>query len=115
MGESESAEKICEQIREDGEREIASILEKARSTAEEIIGKAEAKRDEAAGKIMREAREKGEAESRRLLSSVNIEVRRAKHRHRVWKRHADRNKDGVVDRKERAIDALKRQRRRGSP
>jgi vacuolar-type H+-ATPase subunit E/Vma4 len=76
--DKESVEKICEQIREDGEREVASILDKARSTAADIIGKAEVKRDEAAGKIMRDATERGELESRRLLSSVNIEVRRTK-------------------------------------
>jgi vacuolar-type H+-ATPase subunit E/Vma4 len=76
--DKESVEKICGQIREDGEKEIASILEKARSTAGDIRAKAEAKRDEAAEKIMREAKERGETESRRLLSSVSIEVRRAK-------------------------------------
>jgi vacuolar-type H+-ATPase subunit E/Vma4 len=76
--DKESVEKICGQIKEDGEREIASILDKARSTAADIIGKAEAKRDEATEKIMRDAKEKGEMESRRLLSSVNIEVRRTK-------------------------------------
>ena len=78
MVDKESVEKICGQIREDGEREITSILEKARSTAGDIRSKAESKRDEAAEKIMRDARERGETESRRLLSSVNIEVRRAK-------------------------------------
>jgi vacuolar-type H+-ATPase subunit E/Vma4 len=76
--DKESVEKICEQIREDGESEIASILEKARSTAADIVGRAEVTRDQATEKIMREAREKGETESRRLLSSVNIEVRRTK-------------------------------------
>jgi vacuolar-type H+-ATPase subunit E/Vma4 len=80
--DKESVEKICGQIREDGDREIASILEKARSTASDILGKAEAKRDEATEKIMRDAKERGEIESRRLLSSVNIEVRRAKLRSR---------------------------------
>jgi vacuolar-type H+-ATPase subunit E/Vma4 len=80
--DNESVERICKQIREDGEREIDSILEKARSTAAEIIGKAEANRDEAAAKIMHEAEEKGKMESRRLLSSVNIEVKRAKLRAR---------------------------------
>ncbi len=78
MVDKESVEKICEQIREDGEREIASILDKARSTAADILGKAEAKGSEATEKIMRDARERGETESRRLLSSVNIEVRRTK-------------------------------------
>ena len=78
MVDKESVEKICGQIREDGDRELASILDKARSTAAGILGKAAAKRDEATEKIMRDAREKGETESRRLLSSVNIEVRRAK-------------------------------------
>ena len=78
MVDKESVEKICEKIREDGDKEIASILEKARSTAADILGKAEAKCDEATEKIMRDAKEKGETESRRLLSSVNIEVRRTK-------------------------------------
>jgi vacuolar-type H+-ATPase subunit E/Vma4 len=80
--DNESVERICGQIREDGDKEIESILEKARSTAAEIIGKAEATRDEAAAKIMHEAEERGKTESRRLLSSVNIEVRRAKLRAR---------------------------------
>lgn len=78
MVDNESVEKICGQIREDGENEIASILDKARRTAADILGKAEVARDEATGKIMRDAKEKGETESRRLLSSVNIEVRRTK-------------------------------------
>lgn len=78
MVDKESVEKICGQIREDGDREIASILDKARSTAADILSKAAAKHDEATEKIMRDAREKGEMESRRLLSSVNIEVRRTK-------------------------------------
>ena len=78
MVDKESVEKICEQIREDGDKEIASILEKARSTAADILGKAESKRNEATEKIMRDAKERGETESRRLLSSVNIEVRRTK-------------------------------------
>jgi vacuolar-type H+-ATPase subunit E/Vma4 len=80
--DKESVEKICGQIREDGEREIASVLDKARSTADNIIGRAEARREEAKERIMRDARERGEMESRRLLSSVNIEVRRAKLRAR---------------------------------
>lgn len=78
MVDKESVDKICEQIREDGEREIASILDKARSTAADILDKANAKGDEATEKIMRDAKERGETESRRLLSSVNIEVRRTK-------------------------------------
>lgn len=82
MVDNESVDKICSQIREDGDREIESILDKARRTAEEITGKAEAQRDEIAGRIMHEAEERGKTESRRLLSSVNIEVRRAKLRAR---------------------------------
>ena len=78
MVDKDSVEKICGQIREDGDREIASILEKARSTAADILGKAESKCDEATARIMRDAKERGETESRRLLSSVNIEVRRTK-------------------------------------
>jgi len=41
-----------------------------------------------------------------------VEVKHAQHQHRVWKRHADRNKDHRVDKKERAMDALRRQQRR---
>lgn len=78
MVDKESVEKICGQIKEDGEKEIASILDKARSTAADILGKAQVNRDEATEKIMRDAKERGETESRRLLSSVNIEVRRTK-------------------------------------
>lgn len=82
MVDNESVDKICSQIREDGEKEIESILDKARRTADEITGKAEAQRDEIAGRIMHEAEERGKTESRRLLSSVSIEVRRAKLRAR---------------------------------
>ncbi len=78
MVDNESVENICRQIREDGDRDIASILDKARRTAADILSKAEAVRDEATEKIMRDAKEKGETESRRLLSGVNIEVRRTK-------------------------------------
>ncbi|MDD3643669.1 MAG: V-type ATP synthase subunit E [Candidatus Krumholzibacteria bacterium] len=82
MVDNESVDKICGQIREDGEREIESILDKARRTAGEITAKAEAQRGEIAGRIMREAEARGKTESRRMLSSVSIEVRRARLRAR---------------------------------
>lgn len=82
MVDNESIERICGQIREDGEKEIESILDKARRTAGDITGKAEAQKEEIAARIMREAGERGKTESRRLLSSVSIEVRRAKLRAR---------------------------------
>lgn len=82
MVDNESVGRICDQIREDGEREIASILGKARSTVAEIVAGAERERDRIAARIMEEARERGQIETRRLLSSVAIEVRRARLRAR---------------------------------
>ncbi len=78
MADKESVEKICNQIREDGEKEIKSILDKAEQTASGILESAGKDGEEAAGKIMKEAKAKGEIEHRRLLSSVSIEVRRTK-------------------------------------
>jgi V/A-type H+-transporting ATPase subunit E len=76
--DNESVDKIVSQIREDGEAEIRSILEKAESTAADILKKAEEKNAEAVEQIMKEAREKGEAARKRLLSSVSIEVKRTR-------------------------------------
>ena len=78
MVDNESVDKICSRIREDGEKEIESILEKARQTANDIVAKANRAGEEAAEKILKEAREKGEVAHKRLLSSVNLEVKRAK-------------------------------------
>ncbi|MCK4538952.1 MAG: hypothetical protein KAV42_09175 [Candidatus Krumholzibacteria bacterium] len=78
MADNESVDRIVDQIMEDGEKEISSILEKAERTASEILEKARNSADEIAGKILREAEEKGDLARRRLLSSVNIEVKRAK-------------------------------------
>ena len=82
MVDNESVDKICSRIREDGDKEIESILDKARRTAEDIVSKANRAGEEAAEKILKEAREKGEIAHRRLLSSVNLEVKRAKLRAR---------------------------------
>jgi V/A-type H+-transporting ATPase subunit E len=78
VADNESVDRIVDQIKEDGEKEISSILEKAERTASEIIEKARDSVDEIAGKILKEAEEKGDLARRRLLSSVNIEVKRAK-------------------------------------
>jgi len=76
--DNESVEKICSQIREDGNSEVESILNKARQTESEIVGKAERTGEEIAEKVFKEAEEKGKTEQKRLLSSVNVEVRRVK-------------------------------------
>lgn len=78
MVDNDSVDKICERIREDGEAEIASIMEKAKQTADGIITRANSAGGAAAEKILKEAREKGEIASKRLLSSVSLEVKRAK-------------------------------------
>jgi vacuolar-type H+-ATPase subunit E/Vma4 len=80
--DNESVDKICSRIREDGEKEIESILEKAKQTAGDIVDRANRAGEEAAGKILKEAREKGEIARKRLLSSVNLEVKRSKLRAR---------------------------------
>ena len=82
MVDNESVDKICGRIHEDGEKEIESILEKAKQTADDIIARANRAGEEAAEKILKEAREKGETARKRLLSSVNLEVKRAKLRAR---------------------------------
>lgn len=76
--DNESVEKICERIREDGEREVQSILEKARATASDIEAKAGEEGRKIAGKIIKDAEARGAVTQRRLLSSVNLEVRRTK-------------------------------------
>lgn len=78
MADKESVEKIISQIEEDGEKEINSILGKAESTASGIIEKAEKNVGLIAEKILKEAKERGDLTRRRLLSSVSIEVKRAK-------------------------------------
>ncbi|UCF04918.1 MAG: hypothetical protein JSV33_13495 [bacterium] len=82
MVDNESVDKICARIREDGERELQSILEKARQTAADITARAEAEGQRITEKVLKEAEEKGKIVQRRLLSSVNLEVRRAKLRAR---------------------------------
>jgi vacuolar-type H+-ATPase subunit E/Vma4 len=74
----ESVESICERIREDGNREIESIIEKARLTAAGIVEKAEGEAKEVADGIIEDGEKKGKEASRRVLSSVNIEVKRTK-------------------------------------
>ncbi len=82
MVENESVDKICEQIREDGAKEVDSILGKARRTADEIVSRAETKARQAGEKIVKDAQERGEIAKRRVLSSVSLEVRRIKLRAR---------------------------------
>ncbi len=72
----ESVDKICEQIRGDGAKEVDSILEKARSTAAAIISKAESEAQQVGARILGEATEKGVVAKKRVLSSVSLEVRR---------------------------------------
>ena len=78
MVDNDSVDKICGRIREDGDAEIGSIMEKAKQTADDIIARANSAGEVAAEKILKEAQEKGEIARRRLLSSVNLEVKRAK-------------------------------------
>jgi vacuolar-type H+-ATPase subunit E/Vma4 len=80
--DNESVDKICSQIIQDGDRERESILGKAEETASGIIEKAEGEARHISEKLLREAEERGELERRRLLSSVNLEIRRAKLRAR---------------------------------
>ncbi len=82
MTEQESVDKICEQIREDGAKEVESITGKARRTADEIVSRAEAKARQAGERIVKDAVERGETAKRRTLSSVSLEVRRIKLRAR---------------------------------
>jgi vacuolar-type H+-ATPase subunit E/Vma4 len=80
--DQESVDRICARIEEDGEKEIASIRAKAEQTAEEIRGKAVARGAEISAKILKDAQGRGESARRRLLSSVSLEVKRAKLRAR---------------------------------
>lgn len=78
MVDNEAVDRIVSRIIEDGEKEIASIIDKAERTASEILEKAEENGGSDAEKILKESREKAEAIRRRLLSGVNIEVKRTK-------------------------------------
>lgn len=76
MAEKDSVDKIREQITEDGAKEVASIIDKARRTAAEIMAKAEDEAKKVGERIVEEAAEKGELAKKRTLSSVSLEVRR---------------------------------------
>ena len=78
MVDNGSVDKIRNRIREDGEKEIESILGKAEQTASDIKAKAEERGGKTADKIIKEAEEKGETAQRRLLSSVSLEVKRTR-------------------------------------
>ena len=78
MADNDSVEEICSRIREDGEKEINSILVKAEKTASEIVAKAEKEKERVIKEILARAEEKGLAEQRRELSGVQIEIKRAK-------------------------------------
>lgn len=78
MANNESVDRIVSQIREDGDKERRSILDKAEQTVSEMVRKAEKSRDETTARMMKEARDKGELARKRLLSSVKIEVKRAR-------------------------------------
>jgi vacuolar-type H+-ATPase subunit E/Vma4 len=76
--DNESVKEICNRIKEDGEKEIGSILDKAEKTALEIIKKAEDEKDKIVKEILAKAEEKGLVEQRRQLSGVQIEMKREK-------------------------------------
>ena len=78
MVDNESVKEICNRIKEDGEKEIASILDKAEKTALEIIKKAEDEKNRVVKEILAKAEEKGLVERRRQLSGVQIEMKREK-------------------------------------
>jgi vacuolar-type H+-ATPase subunit E/Vma4 len=78
LAEKDSVDKICEQIREDGAREVNSIVEKAKRTAAEIMAKAEDEAKQVGERIIEEAAGKGELAKKRMLSTVSLEVRRIK-------------------------------------
>lgn len=103
MEDNESVDKICSQIIEDGEREIESIRGKADETASGIIEKAEEEARRLSEKLLKEAGERGELERRRLLSSVNLEVKRTKLRAR---------EEVVSVVREKVSEILKKQRQR---
>jgi vacuolar-type H+-ATPase subunit E/Vma4 len=78
LAEKDSVDRICDQIREDGAREVKSIVDKAGRTAAEITAKAEGEAKKVGERIVEEAAEKGELAKKRALSSVSLEVRRIK-------------------------------------
>lgn len=78
MANDKSVEEICRRIREDGEKEAESILDKAERTATGIVERAEKKKERIAEEIINEAEQDGENEFRRLLSSIKIEMKREK-------------------------------------
>lgn len=78
MANDKSVEEICRRIREDGEKEAESILDKAERTATGIVERAEKKKERIAEEIIKEAEQDGENEFRRLLSSIKIEMKREK-------------------------------------
>jgi vacuolar-type H+-ATPase subunit E/Vma4 len=76
LTEKDSVDRICERIRDDGAKEVESIIDKARRTAAEIMAKAEDEAKKVGERIVEEAAEKGELAKKRALSSVSLEVRR---------------------------------------
>lgn len=110
MANEDSVEKICQRIREDGEKEAESILDKAERTASGIIDRAEKKKDRIAEEILKEAEENGENEYRRLLSSIKIELKRERLRVReeVIEHIMERVKDSLkrIREQDRYMDSL---------
>lgn len=98
MTEKESVDRIRDQIREDGAKEVNSIVEKAQRSAAEIVAKAEAEARKIGERIVREASERGELAKKRTLSSVSLEVRRIRLRAR------EEVVAAVMDRVREAID-----------
>ena len=82
MAEKDSVDRICEQIREDGAKEVKSIVDKAKRTAAEIMAKAEDEAKRVGERILEEASGKGELAKKRTLSSVSLEVKRIRLRTR---------------------------------
>ena len=68
MINEESINEICRQIREDGEKEIASLLEKAEKTAESIREKARSEGERLADETIKGAQAKAEAIKKKILS-----------------------------------------------
>jgi V/A-type H+/Na+-transporting ATPase subunit E len=82
VAELESVERICDEIRTDGAREVESILGKARGEAAGIVAAAEREAKGIGERIVREAQEKGDLLTKRTLSSVSLEVKRIRLRAR---------------------------------
>ncbi|HHS14292.1 MAG TPA: hypothetical protein ENN03_11080 [bacterium] len=76
MDTNDSSGVLCREIQEQADREAEAIIHKAREQAEAVLDQARARAVTQGDEILARAREQAEAVRRRILSGVQLEVRK---------------------------------------